>query len=230
MIARGNNLDEALDTDGLRAGFLQYTRQAYALVPGRDRTRILDIGCGTGLPTIELARLGPGRVVGIDTDARALEKLRQRLQEAGAGLRVEAVKASLYDTAFAGEGFDLLWEEGVLHLLDPARSVPACHALLAPGGFLVMHETVSWFEGVWERLRGCGFALVDTLRLPPDAWWTDYYAPLASRIRALRKERGLAIDSEALARHEREIALVKPDPGRHACGFFVLENRISHCV
>jgi SAM-dependent methyltransferase len=216
--------DDALGAEELRAGFLRYTRQAYALLPYLVRPRILDIGCGSGLPTIELARLSGGDVVGIDTDERSLQRLRQRAEESGVGDRVRAVNASLLDADFVEESFDVLWEEGVLHLLDPATSVPACHRLLKPGGSLVMHETVAWFEGIRERLPAFGFGVTGQLLLPGRCWWTDYYAPLESRIRALREGRGNRLRTPGLARYEREIAMVKADPDRFDSGFFIVHR------
>jgi hypothetical protein len=47
------------------------------------------------VPTIELARLSGGEVVGIDTDEPSLRRLRQRAEEAGVGGRIKAVSASL---------------------------------------------------------------------------------------------------------------------------------------
>jgi SAM-dependent methyltransferase len=216
--------DDALGAEELRAGFLRYTRQAYTLLPDLVRPRILDIGCGSGLSTIALARLSGGEVVGIDTDEPSLRRLRQRTEEAGVGGRVVAVHASLYDADFGGEEFDVLWEEGVLHLLDPASSVPACYRLLEAGGSLVMHETVAWFEGIRERLPAFGFGVTGQLLLPGRCWWTDYYAPLESRIRTLREGRGNRLRTPGLARYDREIAMVKADPDRFDSGFFIVHK------
>jgi SAM-dependent methyltransferase len=126
-------IDDVLRAEELRTGFLKYTRKAYALLSALDRPRILDVGCGSGLPTIELARLSGGKVVGIDTDEPSLARLRQRIEEAAIEDHVEAVNSSIFDTGFAEDGFDVLWEEGVLHLLDAAMSLTACHRLLRPG-------------------------------------------------------------------------------------------------
>jgi len=42
--------------DNLREGLNKYTRKAYLMLPELDKPRILDIGCGSGVPTMELAR------------------------------------------------------------------------------------------------------------------------------------------------------------------------------
>lgn len=221
------NLDELLQVRELRAGFLRHTREAYARLPALDQPRILDIGCGSGLTTMELARLSGGEVVGIDTDAAALADMRRRLEEDEPGRRVKVVNMSLYGAGFTDESFDVLWEEGVLHLLDPARSLPACQRLLKPGGFLVMHETVAWFEAVRPRLGVVGFSICDQVFLPKRCWLTDYYLPLEARIRAVRKQHGEDVATGALASHEREIAMVKADPDRFDCGFFILRSGLQ---
>lgn len=219
-----DSIDAVLGVEDLRAAFLSYTRHVYALLPAMGQPRVLEIGCGSGQTTIELARLSGSSVVGIDTDPTALSVLRRRVEVDRLGHRIEIVNVSLFDVSFAAESFDLLWEEGVLHLLDSTRSLPVCRRLLKPGGFLVMHETVVWFESIRANLSADGFGIVNEYLLPKRCWWTDYYAPLEDRIRLLREERGREIASEKLAQYEREIAMVKANPDRFDCGFFILQK------
>jgi SAM-dependent methyltransferase len=219
-----DSIDAELGVEDLRAALLRYTRQAYALLPAMVQPRFLDIGCGSGRATIELARLSGSSVVGIDTDATALAELRRRIEGDRLGHRVEIVNVSLFDVSFADEIFDVLWAEGVLHLLGRTRSLPVCRRLLKPGGFLVMHETVVWFEGIRAHLSADGFGIVNEHLLPKRCWWTDYYAPLEDRIRLLWEVRGREIASGKLAQYEREIAMVKANPDGFDCGFFILQK------
>ena len=219
-----DSVDAALGVEELRAGFLRYTREAYALLPVMDHRRILDIGCGSGSATMELVRLGGSEVIGIDTDAAALSEMKRRLEADGLGDRVEVASTSLFDVSFPDESFDVLWEEGALHLLDRGRSLPVCHRLLKPGGFLVMHETVAWFEEAGDWLRTVGFRVFDQVLLPKRSWWTDYYEPLEARIRVLREAHGEDLEPGKLEQHEREIAMVRADPERFDCGFFIVQK------
>ena len=59
--------------DKIRKRLLKYTRRAFRMLPEMDEPRILDVGCGSGIPTLELARLGQGKVIGIDIDHPALD-------------------------------------------------------------------------------------------------------------------------------------------------------------
>jgi len=44
-----------INADQLRITFLKYTKNAFEMLPQIDKPRILDIGCGSGVPTLELA-------------------------------------------------------------------------------------------------------------------------------------------------------------------------------
>jgi SAM-dependent methyltransferase len=219
-----SSIEEALGIDELRGALLEHSRRAYALLPSFDRPRILDIGCGSGLPTIELARLSGGTVVGIDIDESALARLRQRIREARLASQVTAVNVSLYDTGFPDDCFEIIWDEGVLHTLDLSRSLRECHRLLKAGGILAVGETACWFETVRDRIGAFGFRLLTEHLLPTHCWWTDYYARLETRIRVLRETHGDAFSSTDLARYEREVAMVKSDPGRFDCGFYLVQK------
>jgi tRNA G46 methylase TrmB len=48
-----------------------------------DKPRILDIGFGSGVPTLELARLSHGDVMGIDIDQPALDEFAGKIKKAG---------------------------------------------------------------------------------------------------------------------------------------------------
>lgn len=218
-------IERALGIQELRAGFLRHTRRAYRMLPAFDRPRILDIGCGTGLPTMVLAELGLGEIVGIDIDDAALSQLRQRIQQAGLSHRVMAVNASLYETGIPDQSVEILWAEGVLHSLDPCKGFRECHRLLKPKGFLMIHETVAWFEARRESLPGFGFEYVDRYLLPRHCWWTDYGAPLEERIRAIREALGCAQESEEFARYQQEAARLRQSPGEFDSGFFLIQRR-----
>ncbi|MFC1642279.1 class I SAM-dependent methyltransferase [Myxococcota bacterium] len=222
-----NGVEMELTLDELRSQFLVHTRQAYGLLPYVARPRILDIGCGRGLQTLAIAQLSDGEIVAIDTDARALASLQSCVEKAGLTRRIKVVNVSLYETGFPDAGFDILWEEGVMHLLDSTRSLPACRRLLKSGGFLVMHEDVTWFGSLRGSLQTHGFQSVAHHPLPRHFWWTDYYKPLEVAIRNYRERHGDEPESPELAQLDREIGMVKADPGRFDCAFFVLQKAVS---
>jgi 2-polyprenyl-6-hydroxyphenyl methylase / 3-demethylubiquinone-9 3-methyltransferase len=97
--------------------------------------RILDIGCGGGILSEPLARLG-GEVVGADPALPNIEAA--RLHAAGTGLAVDYRATTAEALAEAGERFDMvLAMEVVEHVADVALFVQRCAEMVKPRGLLI---------------------------------------------------------------------------------------------
>ncbi|MFX1409124.1 MAG: methyltransferase domain-containing protein [Promethearchaeota archaeon] len=218
------NFLKELNTEELRKEFLKYTRKAFQMLPKMDKPHILDIGCGTGIPTIELARLSNGEIIGIDIDQDALDKLNLKIEKKGLSNRVKTVNCSLYETEFPDKNFNILWDEGVIHILDLKKSLKECNRLLKPNGFLVIGEMIKWIKDKFEIFSEFGFKFKNHFLLPEKCWWTDYYEPLEKRIKELRKKYQRSENLEKLKQHEREIKMVKKNPKEFDCGFYIMQK------
>ena len=98
--------------------------------------RILDIGCGAGILSEPLARLG-AELVGIDPAAENIEVARLHASESGVAVDYRATTAETL--AEAGERFDVvLAMEVVEHVVDVPAFVATCAGMVKPGGLLVM--------------------------------------------------------------------------------------------
>ncbi|MFQ5623961.1 MAG: bifunctional 2-polyprenyl-6-hydroxyphenol methylase/3-demethylubiquinol 3-O-methyltransferase UbiG [Paracoccaceae bacterium] len=97
--------------------------------------RILDIGCGGGLISEPLARLGAD-VVGADASHRNIAVARIHAERTG--LKIDYRTTTAEDLAAANECFDAIVNlEVVEHVSDPAAFLMRCHDLLRPGGLMV---------------------------------------------------------------------------------------------
>jgi 2-polyprenyl-6-hydroxyphenyl methylase/3-demethylubiquinone-9 3-methyltransferase len=97
--------------------------------------RILDIGCGGGLLSEPMARLG-ATVVGADAAERNIPIARLHAEQSG--LTIDYRHTSAEALAAAGEKFDaVLNMEVVEHVADPLAYLTACRNLLKPGGLMV---------------------------------------------------------------------------------------------
>jgi ubiquinone/menaquinone biosynthesis C-methylase UbiE len=100
----------------------------------------LDVGCGGGQVTIDLAKaVGPqGRVVGLDMDVSAVELAREAAAQAG--VRAAFVCADAASPLEHG-AFDLAYARLVLsHLVDPASVLRAMRAAVRPGGVVAVED------------------------------------------------------------------------------------------
>ncbi len=97
--------------------------------------RILDIGCGGGLLSEPMARLG-AQVVGADAAPRNIPVA--QLHAAQMGLTIDYRNVAAEDLAAAGEQFDVgLKLEVVEHVADPLTYLTACQTLLRSGGLMI---------------------------------------------------------------------------------------------
>ena len=97
--------------------------------------RLLDIGCGGGLLSEPMARLG-AQVVGADAAARNIPVAQLHAEQSG--LTIDYRHTTAEDMAAAGERFDVVLNmEVVEHVADPLAYLTACHDLLKPGGLMI---------------------------------------------------------------------------------------------
>lgn len=122
---------------------LDYITTQIAAEYGRDLTkplpfaglRILDIGCGGGLLSEPMARLG-AEVVGADAAPRNIPVAQVHAQ--ASGLAIDYRFTTAEDLAAAGEQFDVVLNmEVVEHVSDPLAYLTACHDLLKSGGIML---------------------------------------------------------------------------------------------
>jgi SAM-dependent methyltransferase len=120
--------------------------QAAAPQPGE---RVLDLGCGAGTTTLELAKRTGARVVGVDISGPMLAVARQR----AAGIAgVELVEADASTYSFQPE-FDLAFSRfGVMFFADPVAAFANIRGGLASGGRLAFVCFRSLSENAWARV------------------------------------------------------------------------------
>ena len=156
--------------DMVRERLNKYTRKAFQLLPKLNNPKILDIGCGSGIPTLELARLSHGEILGIDIDQPALDKFARKIKEAELANQVQAVNCSIFDMDFADESFDIIWSEGSIYAIGFERGLLEWRQFLKPGGFMVIHDEQGNVKEKLEQISDCGYELLGYFILSKETW------------------------------------------------------------
>lgn len=200
---------------------------------------VLDLGCGSGGQTLQLAELTSGSIVAIDVHTPLIERLRARVAEGGLAGRVQPLVGDMGQLGLASERFDLVWSEGALYNIGIEKALRICQELLRPGGYLVFTDAVwrkedpppevkasfdeypmmGWVADVLATIERSPFSLVDHFTLPKDAWWDDFYTPMERRIEELRSK--YADDAEALTVLDR--LAEEPEMHRQHSAYYAYE-------
>jgi len=110
---------------------------------------LLDVGCGPGTITVDLAaRVAPGRVVGLDVSAAPLAEARSAADRAG--VDVEFAVGDVYALEAADGSFDVVHAHQVLqHLTDPVAALREMARVCRPGGLVAVRDVdyaaTTWF-------------------------------------------------------------------------------------
>jgi ubiquinone/menaquinone biosynthesis C-methylase UbiE len=123
---------------------------AYLLPALRAGQAVLDVGCGPGTITLDLAaRVAPGRVVGIDASPEVIDAARAAATNAGFAT-VDFEVGDVYALEFADHTFDVVHAHQLLqHLADPVAALQELRRVCAPGGVVAArdadYEAMTWW-------------------------------------------------------------------------------------
>jgi SAM-dependent methyltransferase len=222
-------------TDATRTAVLELIRDRLPAAPS-----IVDLGCGTGVASLFLARALPrARITAVDLDASFLADLRGKA--AVEGIAVTAIEADMVDPPLAPASLDLVWCDSAIYNIGRRQALDAWRRLLKPAG-LIAFSDVTWatedppapaaafwageypamttIAGVEREIAAAGFTLVATYRSPMTDW-RAYYAPLRQRLSTLRSEASAAL-AQVLDAMAREIAIFDRHGDSYASVFFIV--------
>ena len=223
------------------------TRKAFSYLPPLPKdAKILDIGCGSGTQTRDLAALTSGTITAVDNHQPFLDSINAWAVKGGLEGRIQIHCASMDALPFEPGQFDLIWSEGAIFIMGFFEGLRAWKPLLKKGGYMVVsdaawfepnppQELVQWWEKegyipktenqLTEQVRNAGLHLIATYRLPEAGWWENYYIPMLARIAELRKTHGADPACAAiLDSFEYEAEMYRKYKQYYGYTFFVMQN------
>nr|WP_307776395.1 class I SAM-dependent methyltransferase [uncultured Cetobacterium sp.] len=166
--------------------------------------KALDLGCGPGMQTVELAKHIDGKIIALDFCEKFLEELKETAKINSVDDEIEPFNGSMFELEkhFEKESFDFIWSEGAIYILGFENGINYVKQFIKPEGYLVVSE-ITWLtenpskeaKDFWgenypqmgtvasncEIAKKAGYEVIGTFILPENSWWKNYYDPLKKR-------------------------------------------------
>lgn len=211
-----------------------------------EKPKVLDIGCGPGMQTIEIAKHLSGHVIGVDINDSFLEQLNKEARKLDLSHKVETFNMSMFDLDFEEASFDLMWSEGAIYIMGFQEGIQVWQKYLKKNGYLVVSE-ISWLredvplkpKEFWTReypqmtnissnikmIEASGYLPLGHFVIPEHAWWDHYYTPLKDRVEILReKYKGDEEANQLLDATSYEIDLYKNYSDYYGYVFYIMKK------
>ena len=209
-------------------GSKESTRKAFNMLQDLpSKPNILDVGCGPGMQTIELAKLSGGTITGLDIHQPFLDGINQMAKEIGISERIKTVNQSMLNMDFERESFDILWAEGSIYIMTFEKALKDWAKFLKKGGYIAVSElvwppedppeemipflneypTIQTHKENLRVIKKIGYKFIDSFVLSVKDW-SIYYNPLEERLKVLRvkyKNDENALQFIELSQHEIDL-------------------------
>jgi len=197
------------NTERQGPGNTEETLKALSFIDGlTEKSKIADIGCGTGGQTMTLGQNTPCEIIGIDVWQDFINKFNQNSLNQNFHNRVKGIVGNMENLPFQEEELDLIWSEGSIYNIGFERGLNEWRKFLKIGGYIAVTEN-TWFSEerpdeiheFWQKaypeidtipnkvaqMQKAGYLPIATYMLP-ETIWTDYYTKQALNIDSFIKK------------------------------------------
>jgi SAM-dependent methyltransferase len=226
-------------------GSFASTQRAFRMLSLPEDPLILDVGCGPGRQTLDLAELGPGRILALDRHEPFLREVRRRAAASGRMDRIHPVLADMAEPPLRDRCLDAIWAEASIYIVGFQSGLELWKSFLKPGGCAAVSE-LSWLRTdppdelrrFWRgsypgmgtvaenaaRIQAAGYELLGHFALPARDWWDDYYTPIEAKLAGLRVvHRNDPTALEVIADEETEMDLHRRYADFYGYVFYVMQ-------
>ena len=198
------------DNERQGPGSDEATLKALSYIPLlNEKTKILDIGCGTGGQTLNLANNTTAQITAVDMLPQFLETLMKKAKENNLLDRITAKEMLMDNLTFDKNSFDVIWSEGAIYNIGFEKGLSLWRNYLKDNGYIAVSE-ISWLadtrpeeiqqywvnaypeidtiENKLSVIEKCGYTSVVHFALDDKCWKDNYYQPILERSEGFLKK------------------------------------------
>ena len=210
-----------------------------------DHPEIIDIGCGKGRHTIEIAKHTNGRITAVDNYKPSLDILKNNAEKNNVSASIKCLKADMCDLNVPPASFDLVWSEGAIYNMGFSKGIREWKNLVKACGYLVVSELV-WIRNdppgelraFWEEeypdmlsltdavaiIERKNLDLLEHFQISREAW-DNYYIPLEQKLEEERIEQnGNVVAQEVITMLQQEIDVYRNFKDFFGYVFFIMRK------
>lgn len=218
------------NTERQGPGSPEITLKALSFIEGlTEKSKIADIGCGTGGQTMVVGENTMCRITGVDAWPGFINQFNQNAQLRNLQDRVKGIVGTMENLPFQEEELDLIWSEGAIYNIGFERGLSEWRKFLKQGGYIAVTEN-TWFteerpseiKDFWQKaypeidtisnkvaqMQKAGYLPV-AIFVVPETCWADYYTIQHPRMQEsfLKKYKGNKSAEEFISyqRYEAEL-------------------------
>jgi ubiquinone/menaquinone biosynthesis C-methylase UbiE len=211
--------------DRCRSNFNKYTWRAFESLPKMQMPNILDIGCGTGVPTLEIAQLTKGTFLAIDNDENCILWFREKIKKLGLVNQINTIHGSALRVKLDENHYDLIIAEGFFNIIGFEKGLETFSKYLHSPGYFMIHDDCRDMEMKRILFKKYQLRLLEFFILDEEVWWNEYYSCLEKEIYRFGREHDNSKKSKKLfARELSEINWYKKDPSSFRSAYYVLQK------
>lgn len=203
--------------DDCRKNLINYTIDAFSVIPELTNPLILDAGCGTGQPSLSLMALCNGILYAVDTDKSALSYFYKKVIAFQLEDRIKIICDSILNPSLFNFKFDIILAEGILNIIGFKKGLQIFINILKDNGYIIIHDEVKNDSQKRLYFKENRLRLLHTFVIDEKAWWKEYFNCLEMKIK--NSENKVIFQNEI-----KEITDYKNNPNNFRSIYYILQS------
>ncbi|MBU1077916.1 MAG: class I SAM-dependent methyltransferase [Spirochaetes bacterium] len=203
--------------DECRKNLNKYTIQAFSFIPKIEYPTILDIGCGTGVPSLSLIEICNGTIYAVDSDQLCLNWFKEKVTALNLNDRIKIFNESIFNPALFHFRFDIILAEGLLNVIGFKKGLPILINYLKHDGYLIIHDELKNDSEKRIIFEKSNLKLLNSFEIDKDVWLNEYFNCLEMKIKNIN-------DDNQFENEIKEIYEHKSDSNNLYSIYYILQN------